>query len=138
MSDSANIDVALVAALASDAALMAVATGGVFFDFAAPGAQRFIVVSVVIAFDELVFNARSYEDVVYRVKYVEMGTGSAGSSAAAARIDALLDGKTLAITGYTFMNMERTEYVRYIEPDPVDASLRWQHAGGLYRVWASL
>jgi hypothetical protein len=138
MSDSSDIDAAVSAALLGDAALMALAKDGVFFSQATPNATRFVVIDLVTALDQTAFSARAYEDVTYRVKYVEQGLNGLNAKAAAARIDAVLDGATFAIAGYSLMSVERTERVRYTDIDPVDPSIRWQHRGGLYNLKASL
>lgn len=138
MSDSSEIDAALSAKLLADATLMSYATDGVYFDEAAALKTKFVIVSLVIEFDEQEFGARSFEDGTYLVKYVEFGMNGLNAKAAAARIDALLDGKTLTINGYTLMNMQRIERVRYTEVDQIDPSLRWQHRGGRYQLRASL
>jgi hypothetical protein len=137
MADSGDIDSALTAKLLADATLMALATDGIYFDEASSGLTRFVIISLVTEFDEPMFLGRAYEDATYMVKYVERGLSSVNAKAAAARIDALLDGGTLTITGYGLMLMRRESRIRYLEVDDVDASIRWQHRGGNYRVMAA-
>lgn len=138
MSDSSDIDTAVVQRLASDAQLTALLPDGVWFDDAPQGKQRFALVSLVIARDEGQMAApggrRALEDVLYLVRAVLLATNSANAKAAAARIDALLDDHVLTIPGYACLAVQRVERFRGTEVDPVDASLRWQHRGGHYRV----
>lgn len=137
MPDSSEIDDALVAKLLNDVTLMALATGGVYIDEAKQNADRFLIVSLITAFDEPMFGKRAYEDATYLVKYVERGTSSVNTKAAAARIDTLLELGTLVVTGYNVMVIRRAERIRYTEVDEIDKSIRWQHRGGRYRVMVS-
>lgn len=137
MADSSDIDAALVAKLLADATLMAIATDGVYFDVAKPGAKQFVLVSLLDAPDEPKFNGRAFEVPTYLVKFVALSTTGANVKSAAARIDALLDGGTMTVAGYTIVNMERVERIRLREPNEQDASLYWDHRGGHYEVMAS-
>lgn len=140
--DSSEIDAALVATLLGDAALMALLPDGVYFDVARPGAQRFVLVSLVAEEDVGQFGGRAYEDALYLVKAVALGTSGADVKTAAARLDALLEDQPLAVTpgspagvpGYAWMTCHREARVRYTEVDDLDPSIRWQHRGGHYRV----
>lgn len=139
MSDSTAIDNALIALLASDVTLLTLCPNGVYWE-EAPAvvrATRFVIVSLVDAHDTPQFGARSFEDALYLVKAVALSSSGADVRAAAARIDALLEGGTLAIAGYSVMVLEREERVRYTEVDDADQSIRWQHRGGRYRVMVS-
>ena len=132
-SDSTAVDAALVAKLNADGALLAAMTNGVFADAAPQGATRFVIVSQMAHEDEYELNGLAFERFVYLVKAVEAGTLGANADTAAARIHTLLQDGTLAPTGYSLMNMHRTERVRMTETD--DASDRkWQHRGGLYEI----
>jgi hypothetical protein len=137
MSDSSDIDAALVAKLLADATLMALVPDGVFFDLANPGATRFVIVSLIDAEDEPMFGRRATETPLYLVKAVMLSTSGGNIKAAAARIDALLDGGTLTITGYALMNLQRTSRVRMTEVNEQDASIRWYHRGGRYELMVS-
>lgn len=136
-SDSSEIDAALAAKLVGDQTLMALATNGVYFDEAAQGATKFVVISLVDAHDEGMFGGRAYEAATYLVKYVEQGESGLNAKAAAARIDQLLELGTLTVTGYSLMSLRRDARVRYTEVDGNDASIRWQHRGGRYRILVS-
>jgi hypothetical protein len=138
MPDSSAIDNALIAKLAADATLLSYCTNGVYWDEAPPGATKFVIVSLVDQIDEPNFGGRAYEDALYLVKAVALSTAGANIQAAAARIDALLEDQTLTVSGYTHMVMHRESRVRITEVDEVDASIRWFHRGGHYRVQMSL
>lgn len=134
--DSSDIDAALVAKLLADAPLMALAVDGVAFDIAPQGATKFVIVSLLASTDTPMFRGRAYETGTYLVKFVEKGTSGLNAKSAAARIDAVLDGASLTIPGYTLMNIQRIERVRITEVDDVDNAIRWQHRGGLYEITA--
>jgi hypothetical protein len=137
MSDSSAVQTALVAKLAGDQALADLLPDGVFFGDAAQGATAFVLVSLVIGADERMFNARAWEAPIYLVQAVHLSTSGVTADNAAKRIDELLDDGSLTIEGYTLMHMARAEYIRGVEPDTIDPSLRWQHAGGRYEVMVS-
>jgi len=144
VADSSNIDAALVAMLGSDSTLLGYMPNGVFFDEAPPGAQRFVIVSLIDEVDEAVFGGRAIEDHLYLVKAVGLSTTAANLKEAAARIDALLEdqpiglGSPVSVEGYEWMTCHRERRVRYTEVDEGDPSLRWRHRGGEYRVQMSL
>jgi len=64
--DSSAIDAAIVAALLADAALSALMPDGVFVDEASPGAQRFVIVSLLSSLDVATFGGRAIEDARYQ------------------------------------------------------------------------
>lgn len=141
MSDSSDVDAALVALLQADSTLAALTPGGWFMDEAPAGLTQFGVVSLVDEHDEPMFGGRAFEDALYLVKVVELSTVAVKhAKAAAARIDALLDPQpplppaTLTIPGYGLMVSRRESRVRSTEVDDVDSSIRWYHRGGRYRV----
>jgi hypothetical protein len=138
VADSSEVDSAIVARLSGDAELVALLPDGVYFDVAAQGLQRFVLVSVVIAFDRGQFGdpgaRRALEDITYAVKAVTFGSSGTTAKQAAARIDALLEDQPLTIPGYHHGSTERIERIRDTEDDETDASIRWQHRGGRYRV----
>jgi len=137
LADSGAVDAALVAKLAADATLLTLCPDGVFFDVSASGKTRFVVVSLSTSHDEPMEGARAYEETAYLVKAVDLNSSSVNARAAAARIDALLDGQPLTISGYKHMLLSRVERVRYTEVDPDNNDTRWQHQGGLYECWVS-
>lgn len=137
MAYSGDVDSALIAKLLADAPLTALCPDGVFYDVAASGKTRFVIVKLMSHTVERMFGGKAYEALVYLVKAVEAGTGTVNTKAAAARIDAILDDGTLTVAGYGLMKMQLEEYVRYAEPDPDNADQRWQHRGGMYSIWVS-
>lgn len=138
MPDSSDIDQAVIAKLGGDATLLTYMPNGVYWDEAPAGSTRFVIVSLVDETDVQKFGARSHEDTMYLVKAVGRSDLSPNMKSAAARIDTLLDGQTLTVSGYSHMVMQREDRIRITEVDDVDASIRWQHRGGHYRVVQSL
>jgi hypothetical protein len=142
MADSSDIDAALVLKLASDATLAAYlqAAPNVFMDEAQPNSTKFVIVSLVNEVDQQQFGGRSFEDALYLVEarmLAKPGTAVGNIKAAAARIDALLDGGTLTVPGYSLMVMQREERFRTLERDEADESITWHRRGGHYRVMMS-
>jgi hypothetical protein len=134
MPDSSDIDSALIAKLAGDATLTGLLPNGVFMDEAPPNSTRYVLVSLLSEEDAFSFQARSHEDALYLVKAVGLSTANPNIKAATARIDALLDHQPLTAAGYSPMAMYREARIRFIEVDDVDATIRWFHRGGHYRV----
>jgi hypothetical protein len=138
MADSSLIENAVIAKLLADGTLMALVPDGVYFDEAAAGKTRFVIVSLVDEQDAPQFGGRSYEDTLLLVKAVMLSTAGGNIQAAAARIDVLLEGTTLTAAGYSLMMMARESRIRATEVDESDTAIRWQHRGGHYRVVMSL
>jgi hypothetical protein len=135
--DSTEIDIGLLAVLQTDAALLAVMPDGVWWEVAPPGAERFVIVSLLHEADTGGFDGRAIEDALYLVKAVALSTipsANADVRAAASRIDELLERGSLTADGYTAMVIERRERVRITEVDEVDENIRWFHRGGHYAV----
>ena len=137
VADSSDIDNALIAKLGADATLPALVPNGVYWGEAPPSSTRFVVVSLADEEDVPMFGGRAFEDGLYLVKAVMLSTAGGDIKAAAARIDALLDQQPLTVSGYSVTSVRRESRERQTEVDAVDASLRWFHRGGLYRVVAS-
>lgn len=133
MADTSDIDSAILATL-NDPALLALMPNGVYWGIASEKMTRFVVVDRVTQSDEHTFGSRSHEDLLYRVRAIALSTTNPDMKAAAARIDALLDGGTLTATGYVLMTMYREEPIRFTERDEIDPTIRWFWRGGLYRV----
>jgi len=153
MADSSEIDTALVAKLGADPELMRLMVHGAYFDEAPARSTRHVIVSIVDAHDEPKFGegARAYEDVIYQVKAVGLSVVQGDTDpwgqpavplppgvmkAAAARIEALLNGGDLTITGYQLLVMRRVGRVRMTQTERDDPSIRWHHRGGRYQVMA--
>jgi hypothetical protein len=137
--DASDIDAAILATLSGDATLQALAPQGVWFDEAPAGSKAFVIVSLVDERDEEEFGQCAYEDALYAVTFRELKTPNGGSNAkaAAARIHALLEDQPLTVSGYSWMTIHREQRLRQTEVDAVDASIRWNHRGGHYRVMFS-
>jgi hypothetical protein len=132
--DSSAIDAALIARLSADAPLTALCPDGIFWDMAPPGMQRFVLISLTAADDAPVFEGRAWEDTLYLVKAVMLSTvANTKPKEAAARIDQVLEGATLAATGFDTMIVRREQRFRTTEVDPRDPTIRWFHRGGWYR-----
>ena len=134
--NSGAIDSALLAVLQGDAALNALMPDGVYFNVAAPGRTRFVLVGVFDEIDEGIFGQRNIENALYFVKAVGLSrsTTLGTMKQAAHRIDELLELQPLAIADYSFMDCVREERLADTVPDPADLSLFWFHFGGHYRV----
>jgi hypothetical protein len=81
---------------------------------------------------------RAYEDALYLVKAVMLSTAGGNIKQATARIDQLLEDQPLTVAGYGWMTTHREERMRITEVDEADASIRWYHRGGHYRVQMAL
>jgi hypothetical protein len=145
MIDPSETDAALVALLQGDAPLKVLLPGGIWWDIAPQNETAFGIVSLIPPERAIeVFGGRVGEDTLYLVKAVVRRHGpndDANVAAAAARIDALLDEGTMALTsGAVVVAMYRDETdgrIHYTEVDDFDRSIRWQHRGGRYRVQVS-
>jgi hypothetical protein len=139
--DSGEIDNALVQRLQNDAQLMAMLPNGVHFDEAPQDSEHFALVSLVEALNRSQLGdaqaRRAAEQCEYIVKAVMLNASSANARQAAARIDTLLEDTPLTINGFTCLEIYRLRRIRDTEVDSVDASIRWQHRGGYYRITAA-
>ncbi len=136
--DSSLIDDALVAKLLNDSKLKAMLPDGVWWDVAGNTAKKFVIVSMVEHNDVPVFGGRAWEETLYLVKAVTLFSEGVNIGAAAKRIDAILEDGSLSIEGFGLMAMFRERRVRFTERDDTNASVRWLHRGGHYRVQAAL
>jgi hypothetical protein len=138
VADYGAVDGAVVSVLLADAALMAIAPDGVFIDISPSGSTRFVIVSRVPEADMgRMFGADAYAQLSYLVKVVDKNTSGTKAVQGAARIDAVLVGQPLPLTGYQHMQTELDDPVRFVETDDDEPDTRWQHAGGRYAVWVS-
>jgi hypothetical protein len=136
VSSTAAIDQAIIARLAGDATLTAAAPGGVFRDMAPQGVSTpFVIVSQMSHGDEYAIGSEAYEELLYLIKVVDQANSGSAAQTAADRVQTLLQTVTLTITGYRSMLIQREERVVYVEVDD-ESDRRWQHRGGLYRVYA--
>ena len=138
--DTSAIDAGLIAYLAADPQLSALAKDGVWWMIAPPGATSFVVVDQLDATDYDVLNGRLWERLVYLVKFVQREkTGGSGDPAAASlRIYQLLQDHTGLDVGahYVVRLLHRIERIRYVEIDE-STDYRWQHRGGQYEMYAA-
>jgi hypothetical protein len=142
MPNSSAIGNALLAKLGAHTPLLTLMPNGVYEDTGDAGMTRFVIVSLVIASDIGMFNGRACEEHVY---LVEARSRDGGDVQAAAKvIDDLLDPQppaapaTLTVPGYALMTIRRDEFVRSVEVDAIDPSIRWKRRGGRYTVMCSL
>lgn len=138
---SSAIEAALLATLRADATLTAALPDGIHVALAPQHASAFGLVTLESAADQPVFGPpgqrRAWEDVTYEVAAVTRSTSPSAGLDAAERIETLLEDAALTVAGYTGVSVERVGRVRYPDPDPVDASIVWQHAGVRVRVRAT-
>ena len=140
MADASAVDTAVIATLAADAQLTAWLPGGVHFGLAPQGTTAFVLVDLdetqdIAVFAEAPAARRAIEAMTYTVQAVLPTSAMAPATQAAARIDALLEDQPLTIPGYGWLSTVRVERLRPAgEPDAGDKNIRWQHAGGRYRV----
>jgi hypothetical protein len=136
VASTSAIDQALIAKLTSDATLTAAAPGGIFRDMAPQGiATPFVIVTQMSHADAYAIGSQAYEELLYLVKVVDQANSGSAAQTAADRVQSLLQNATLAITGYRSLLVQREERVAYVEVDD-ESDRRWQHRGGLYRVYA--
>lgn len=140
VSDTSDLDAAILATLNGDATLAAQVVDGWYYDAAPPNVQRFGIVSRIPSgpTDVPTFGGRAFEDHEFLIKVVMRTTAGGDIKAAAARVDALLDDQPLTAPGYAWMTVHRTEFVRITEVDDIDPLIRWLHRGGRYRVQFAL
>jgi hypothetical protein len=134
VSNSNEVLVAVMAALAADAALLALMPGGVFFGMSQGPATQFVVVTLETHEDSYQFGGPAFERFVLRVAAVEQAAADLNGDAAQARIYELLQDVLLTIAGYDHTLTRRVGFVREIQLDDVDRANRWQHRGGRYEV----
>jgi hypothetical protein len=140
VADASAVDTAVITTLAGDAQLLALLPGGVHFGLAPQGITAFALVAIdetsdVAVFAESPAARRAIEVITYLVQAVLPTSAMGPATQAAARIDALLADQPLTIPGYGWLSTVRVERIRPAgEPDAGDKNLRWQHAGGRYRV----
>jgi hypothetical protein len=137
VSDSSLIINALIAHLGSDPALLALMPNGVYYELAAKGATRYVVVSLRGGNDVAEFGRRAIEYGDYIVQAIGLSSALPqidDMRAAAYRIDQLLEDQPFVVAGYEWMTTYRTEPINHVEPDGENRSIRWMHRGGVYHV----
>jgi len=141
MADVSLVDAAVIARLASDAALQALCPDGVWYSVAPQDSTAFVIVARM---DHSIRPAQDatteytlYEQAIYLVKAVLRHTAATTAAQAAARIHALLHHAELDLTaaGYTAMLCHCIEPLRLPEVDRI-TNTTWQHEGGQYELWS--
>jgi len=127
------IDVALVTKL-GDATLAALAPGGIWLTQAPPAMNAtHIVYTLATGDNEQQFGGIAWKERYYTIEAI--ATTKAAADAAAARIDALLDGGTLTITGQICMKVEaQGDEIKDVED--LNGDTRYYHSGDTYLVMA--
>jgi hypothetical protein len=126
------VTIALLAILQQDTALRLLMPGGAWFAEAPPGSTRFVLLSLVSAFDVPMFGGPAYKDSIYLVEARALTTSASSTDVENAydRIVTLLTDCELAITGYGSMLVQFEEDLEMVEVDSVDPSIRWNRCGG--------
>jgi len=137
MADSADLDDAIVAILVNDATLAGLLPDGVWIGAAKPGAVRYGLILLPATADLAMFTGRAFEEVTYTVLAVVCSTTGSTGKAAAARIDALLQGAQPVVAGFAPAVVQRTRRHRRPDRDADDPSIRWDVRGGDYSLMAS-
>jgi hypothetical protein len=136
-----SLDAAVVAQLAQDPDVLAFvgpAPGGVYFDVAPEGADRYVVVvlenySVLRAMPGGVV---VLETCTYAIRAWAQDVSAQAVEAAALAIRRALERDDYPITGYT---LKRSQHVDYLRKNAVDDTTgrTWQNFGGRYDVQAA-
>lgn len=135
---------AIVLHLQADAAVIALATGGIYPGLPPEADQTFPFISVTAQKapkPERVFRGGgtaaqeiAFEDAAYLVKAIDQSTSPADVAAINAAIRTSLDGAAVSVTGYSLLTVQWMGDVQY---DEHQAGQTYQHEGGIYRIWAS-
>lgn len=137
MSQSVDVDFAVLAQLA-DPTLASLMPGGVYFDIVpASAGSKFVLVELYDHEDQYQFQGRAFERFVYDITAVEKASAIGDGEDARQRIEAVLQDVALTITGYDHSKTRRVRYLRFMRPDENDRANRWQHRGGRYEVIVS-
>lgn len=127
-----DVDGALMTLLQADPTLHAIATDGIWFGSTPSQAHRYVLVNRITGDPTYEFQDVAWLDLIYQVKAVLQGTSSVDLKTAADRIDALLLHGTVTPPAYLLRDQLLEAPIRYVEVDPINADLRWQHGGGRY------
>lgn len=137
MSNSIDVDIAVLNRIASDATLKTIMPDGTWWKVSASGKTRVVLLDLLHHEVTEMQGAIAYEQMLYLVKAVEYSQSGLNVINAAKRIQALLLDAVFPITGYTVMRIQLSELVHYAEPDSANPDQRWQHCGAVYRVSVS-
>lgn len=133
--DSSAILNAVIAKLGADATLLGLLPNGIYEDLGPPAAQRFAIVSQILATDTAVLHqGRVREEALLLIEARVLASTGGDVRAAAVRIDELLEDQPLTVPGFQVAACYREEFVRGTEVDDVDPSIVWKRRGGRYRI----
>lgn len=136
--EPSDIDTALRDKLVADATLRAVMPDGVFWNVAASGAKRFVILAVIDSIVEHdALGAVAHVDTLYQVEARGLSTTDPDMRGAIVRINELLDtpAATLTVAGFELIALRQEAPTRGPEElDDVDPKVRWYRRGGHYRV----
>lgn len=126
----------MLAAVKTDAVLMALCPAGVYYSVAPQGIEKFVIVDRLAHGDDReLFGGTASETFLYLVKAVLPGSSASVARAAAQRIRARFDGGGLELVDYVLMRpVDEVESVRIVEVDDANLDRRVQHWGGHYEV----
>lgn len=127
-----ELDTAL-ATLLSDATLTADGCTGAFHGIAPEGqAFPYLVFQEMAAPRAYTMGGRKIVQAVYAIKAMDQGDDQARATTLRDRVDALLTGQSLAVSGWTHMRSEMEE--TFDLPDRVSGET-YQQIGGRFRIW---
>jgi hypothetical protein len=128
------VDVALISALQADGTLAALVPGGVHRDFEPESTLgRCVIVTLQSELPTFEQGGTAHLQTRYQVKVVDQSTTKTAAQTALDRIDAILTGPALTITGQTLMAAQRVDRFAYLERV---GSAVWQHVGADYELWS--
>lgn len=138
MSDPSAILAAVVGTIDGDATILALMpdADGAYLNLAPNEITKAVIVSLVIHQDTYAMQSTAYETTLVKILGVERTQSTEGVNALAARIHTLFQDQALTITGYRHRCTRRMEHLAFVEPDEDDPEAHWQHAGGIYEIWA--
>ena len=134
LADTSDVDAAVINALQTDAALMALTPDGVFWDYAPTGSTRYVVVQQDDHVQSYVQQSVLWERILYSVISVIQSASGTESKAAAARIRQILQDARFPIPNYAIVKCDEAGRIpRRVEIDE-ETDQRWQWRGGQYEV----
>ncbi len=135
MQESARVEEWLYTVLSGDAALAALVSG--VYGYLAPQgtASPWVTFSHQAGTDVMVVGtARIMTNFLYQVKATGSGESMAALKAVADRIDAVLQAASGTVSDGRIISCVREQDLVMVETDL--SGTRWNHAGGIYRIYA--
>jgi len=126
--------------LRADAALLAIASDGVYLDIVPQGRSRYVLVTLIDASDAPEFGRTAYETKAYSVLVIARSPdyGAVDVDQAAFRVHELLHDQSIPVPApYALLSCIRTRPIRRTEHDAVDPSIYWLTRGGEYQLQAT-